>query len=260
MTTSIHIAQTNVQLYRQLIEGGYSRSDLMRVHEAYELATELFSGQYRGCGKTLIAHLVGVAGIQASLGLPVEQIQAGLLHSAYLFGDFGSLPGGYHETKRQRLIAVVGEEVAGIIHAFHDLEWEEQDIRRTAETDPSDFNELERALILMRLAHELDEHSDWTFLFTNKYDKPEVLRRLSLITTIAERMDCMPLAGHARQLAEDVQQADPGLDTGSDKPGVYSVVPESYRLRHTALRLYQMLRNYALQWTGRAPRYQKAAD
>ena len=254
MTSSIHSAQTNVQLYRQLLSDGYSKSDIKRVHAAYELATELFSGQYRGCGKTLIAHLVGVASVQASQGATIEQMQAGLLHSAYRFGDFGSLPSGFHEKKRDRLCAVVGEEVDALIHAFHDLQWEEEDIRQIAHSESLELNVQGRALILMRLAHEIEEHSDWTFLFTSKYDKAEVLRRLSLISAIAERIDCMSLAERARQLLEDVQQADETMDTGSDMPGVYSVVPESYRLRHTASRLRQMISRYVLQWLGRTPR------
>ncbi len=37
-------AQTNIQLYEQLIDAGYSDSDLICVRGGYDLAVRLFSG------------------------------------------------------------------------------------------------------------------------------------------------------------------------------------------------------------------------
>lgn len=242
MTFTIHSAQTNIQLYRQLIEEDYSETDMQRVRDTYDLATNLFSGQFRGNGKTFIAHLVGVASVQAAMRRPVEQIQAGLLHSVYTFGDFGGLPPGFTETKRNRLRAIVGQAVEELAHAFHKLKWDEEDISKLLQQEPLSFDDLERAAILMRLSHELEEHSDWSFLFDTKFEKPEVLRRLSMITTIAERMHETRLAEYARRLAADVQQADPAVTSGGCGAGrVYTMLPNSCRLRYTARRIYRAL-------------------
>ena len=251
MNLAVHCAQTNLQLYKQLIGEGYSLSDIKRVRDTYGLATRLSSGQFRGCGKTFIAHLVGVASVLTFLRTPVDKIQAGLLHSVYTFGDFGGLPQGFTEKKRDRLRAAVGREVEELVYAFHQLKWDEEDIGKVLRQDSLEFNDLERSVIVMRLAHEIEEHSDWSFLFDNKFDKTEVLRRMSMITEIAERMQEMRLAECARQLVADVQQADPAMHSGNSRYGrVYCLVPESCRLRYTGRRIYRAFTSGASRWLG----------
>jgi (p)ppGpp synthase/HD superfamily hydrolase len=248
---AIDYAQTNIQLYKQLISEGYSLPDIKRVRDTYQLAATLSSGQFRGCGKTFIAHLVGVASVLAFLRKPVEQIQAGLLHSVYTFGDFGGLPHGFTEKKRDRLRAVVGPEVEKLVHAFHQFKWDEEDIGKVQRQDPRESGGLECSVIVMRLAHEIEEHSDWSFLFDNKFDKIEVLRRMSMITEIAERMQEIQLAEYARQLVADVQQADPTMHSGNCRSGrVYTLVPESCRLRYTGRRIFRTFRSGASGWLG----------
>ena len=55
------LAQTNVQLLREVVDAGWSDDDLRRLRAGYELAIWAFSGQYRANGKTQLAHHVGVA-------------------------------------------------------------------------------------------------------------------------------------------------------------------------------------------------------
>ena len=82
-------AQTNLQLYPQLIEAGWSEHDLARARAAHDLSCELFAGCYRPSNKAFIAHLVGTASALAAWGEPPDTVLAGLLHSSYLYGDFG---------------------------------------------------------------------------------------------------------------------------------------------------------------------------
>ena len=64
----------------------------------------LFAGLFLPSGKTFIDHLVGAAGILLPyLHMPVELVAAGLIHAAYLHGDFGGATKGISEIKRKQL-------------------------------------------------------------------------------------------------------------------------------------------------------------
>src|SRR5438093_12019705 len=82
-------AQTNIQLYTQLLAAGHSVEDVRRVRAGYSLAAELFAGQLRPEGRPFLCHLVVVASIVAMLETASTIIIAALLHSAYTHGDFG---------------------------------------------------------------------------------------------------------------------------------------------------------------------------
>src|SRR5205809_5329802 len=93
-------AQTNIQLLNQLRAGGYATAELARIRDVYEFAMLLFTGRYQPCGKPFIDHLVGTASILAFLHRPVEVVAAGLIHAAYVYGDFGSFRSGISDAKR----------------------------------------------------------------------------------------------------------------------------------------------------------------
>ncbi|MBL1211120.1 HD domain-containing protein, partial [Geminocystis sp. GBBB08] len=81
MKSEINCAQTNLQLFNQLYFLNYSEDNCQRVAQAYELATSLFTAQFRSSGKTFISHLVGTASILANLSVSVDLVIAGLLHA-----------------------------------------------------------------------------------------------------------------------------------------------------------------------------------
>lgn len=111
-------AQTNLQLYRQLIESGWSESDLARARAAHDLSCELFAGCYRPSNKAFIAHLVGTASALAAWGEPPDTVLAGLLHSSYLFGDFGDGTLGINPQKRRLLRDRVGEGAERLVSEY----------------------------------------------------------------------------------------------------------------------------------------------
>lgn len=116
-------AQTNLQLYNQLIAAGRTEADLRLVHDAYELALRLFAGQYRGNGKPFVAHLVGVASILAAHEQPLDMLTAGLLHSVYSFGEFGDGTRGMTPRKRRQVREVVGETAEALIADYTTAGW-----------------------------------------------------------------------------------------------------------------------------------------
>ncbi|NEQ88200.1 MAG: HD domain-containing protein [Moorea sp. SIO2I5] len=151
----VKYAQTNIQLFNQLYSDGYSGTELSCVFNAYQLAATLYTGCFRASGKPFIAHLVGTASILSSLHTPVEVVAAGLLHAAYLSGDFGDNKKGITEVKRQNLISVVGGKVEGYITRYTALKWNSDTIpviyNRLDSLDPLDHKAL-----LIRLANELE--------------------------------------------------------------------------------------------------------
>ena len=58
------------------------------VRRTYEFAMLLFTGLFLPSGKGFIDHLVGTASNLASLHTRIEIVAAGLIHAAYLHGDF----------------------------------------------------------------------------------------------------------------------------------------------------------------------------
>ena len=76
------IAQTFLDLYRELKSRHYRTQDLELIFHAHELATRIFSGSYRPTYKPFICHLVGTASILGKCDERRELIAAALLHSA----------------------------------------------------------------------------------------------------------------------------------------------------------------------------------
>lgn len=156
-------AQTNLQLYRQL-RGAYPPEAVARVAAAYELAASLFTGRFRGSGKTFLAHLVGTASVLASIRAPTPVVVAGLLHAAYAQGEFGGGVPGATADKRARLVGAIGEEAETLVAGFTDLAWDERAIPTLLERVDA-LGPGERDVVRMRLANELEDYLDLGTLY-----------------------------------------------------------------------------------------------
>lgn len=111
-------AQTNIELFNQLRRDGYSNADLSFVRNAYELAMDIFAGRFQPSGKIFLAHVVRTASILASLRLTAEVVAAGLLHNAYISGDFGDDCPGISTAKRKEIKQALGPETEEHIARF----------------------------------------------------------------------------------------------------------------------------------------------
>jgi hypothetical protein len=154
----LDLAQTNVQLCRQLLERGWSDDDLALMRSAYELAMQLYSGQFRANGKTQIAHHVGVASALATAGERHALVVAGMVHSAYFVGEFGNGRFAVNPDKRARLRSVVGPEIETLVHNYTELAWNVDSLQDL--TYAHERSSATRDAVAMRLANEVDEHSD----------------------------------------------------------------------------------------------------
>ena len=157
-------AQTNIQLFNQMYDLGYDEQEITAVKKSYELAMILFTGRFRGSGKTFIAHLVGTASILASVRSAPRIIAAGLLHAAYDSGDFGDNKQGLSPTRREYVRASVGTEVEEYIASYSELRWDQQ-VARSIYDKLDSLSQFEREVILIRLANELEDYLDLGILF-----------------------------------------------------------------------------------------------
>lgn len=112
------IAQTNIQLYRQLIDAGWHESDLRKVRNAYQLAQELVGNSFRPNGKPFVCHLVGTASVLAHWNQRPAMVLTGLLHAAYLYGDFGDGERRDSPRRRSYVQSIVGGEAEALLQQF----------------------------------------------------------------------------------------------------------------------------------------------
>jgi len=156
------LPQTNLQLYRTLTNCGYDETSLAHVRAAYDLARQLFAGRYRPSHKTFDAHLIGAAGALALWRQPEPVVIAGLLHSAYLYGNFGDGARGITPQRQQAIRQVVGDDAEGIIAAYTTRRWPESlsELKRQFEA-----KEVSKGLVAVKLADVCDESVDggWRF-------------------------------------------------------------------------------------------------
>lgn len=76
-------AQTNLDLYVQAIECGYSAPQRRSLADAYMFALRSVYPLARGSGKPFIAHLVGTASLLMASDCPDTWVIGGLLHALY---------------------------------------------------------------------------------------------------------------------------------------------------------------------------------
>lgn len=149
-------ANTNVQLLNQLICQGRSEQVLKRIHGAYDLAVDLYSGYFHGDGKPFVCHCVTVASILAYLKQPDDLLVAAVVHNIYTNGDFGD---GEHNVitpaRQARVRKVVGRRVDDLLVGFRKVR-----LRKSLDLVLYNFdtlNEDERLLLLLDLADHYEK-------------------------------------------------------------------------------------------------------
>ncbi|HKK19557.1 MAG TPA: hypothetical protein VJ952_12840 [Opitutales bacterium] len=114
----MEIAQTNLQLYNQLGRMGWDDTSLIQIRHSYDLVRALFGCSFRPSHKPFICHLVGTASVLAHWGERPGMVVAGLLHSAYLYGNFGDRAHGVNDARRQYLEGKSGAEAEGLVYTY----------------------------------------------------------------------------------------------------------------------------------------------
>ncbi|MEE3368410.1 MAG: hypothetical protein VX346_03600 [Planctomycetota bacterium] len=157
MTNRMVLPQTNLQLYQCLVQGDASAAELGQVRAAYDAAQTLFCDCVRPSHKPFLCHLVGTAGALALWQQDLPVVIAGLLHSAYLFGQFGDGDRGPSGRRRRWLRSIVGSDVENLVWRYSTLRWDQPiaAVRRLALADAT-----YRDLVAVKFADEFEELSD----------------------------------------------------------------------------------------------------
>jgi (p)ppGpp synthase/HD superfamily hydrolase len=244
-------AQTIVQLFAQLERQHYEREDMLRVHRAYALAVSLCTCHYRSSGRAVIDHSLGVASILAALGTDPALVTAGVIHDAYLHGDFGTWRKKIGSDKRARVRDAAGSAAEEIVHQYS---WTD----RNPQTIPAMrdrigmLNGMQRDLLLLRLADLLDIYGEADAQYCANVAKRREVARTSGpgIAIVAGELGFPALAAALnRGFAEVRDRTLPAvLATPAWKDGV--ILPSSYRMR-VPIALYQGARFKIYTWLGR---------
>jgi Domain of unknown function (DUF6817) len=241
-------AQTNIQLFNQMRSEGYPDQEVARMRDVYEFALRLFPGLYQPCGKPFIDHLIGTASILAFLHRPVEVVAAGLIHAAYLHGNFGSFRRGISNAKREKVRQAVGKEIEEYIVRYTALRWTGKTI--SAIQDGFDaLGPIDREVLLMRLANTLELYLDLGALCCCNAESYQqgIERHGALIRDMADRLGFPTLAAElARVFRETTTGGIPReLRNRSNQTRAYLIAPKSYRKR-LPLAVWHQLRQ--LSW------------
>ena len=211
-------AQTNVMLYQQLHQIGYGSESLARVRAAYELATELFAGLFRACGRPFLAHLVGTASILAEIGAAESTVVAGLLHAAYEQGDFGFTR---WRNRRGRVKAVVGTAVEEVIQRYNALKWTKRTIFELLERLDR-LSDLDNAVLLMRLANELEDRMNLAHQLSRERAH-DYLSVREIVVAMADRLEQPRLAVALRRAFEEATDSDWLAPLRTDRKASYQL-------------------------------------
>ena len=241
-------AQTNIQLFNQLRCTDYSNKELVYVREAYELATRLFTGLYQPSRKAFIDHLVGTASILASLHRPIEVVTAGLIHAAYLHGDFGSFRRSISDAKRKQVRQAVGEEVEEYIARYTTLLWNRQTISAVRDGLEA-LGPIDRDVLLMRLANELELYLDLGALHccNAKSFQQSIERYGPIMVDMADKLGFFALATELTRVFREtaLDETPVELRSRSNWTRASLIAPKSYR-KQLSLVVWHQLRR--LSW------------
>lgn len=186
-------AQTNLQLYNQLLAANYSDRSLSLTVRGYDLAMILFSARYRANGKPFLAHLIGTASILATQGAAVEVVIAGLLHAAYAQGTFPQNNQGLTPANRAYVQQFVGPEVEAFIRQYTLFPWTVETMMALPDRLPT-LSQAERCVVLMRLANELEDYADLGMAFCQKNSQAAIAAEWDGIVAIAHGLGYTALA------------------------------------------------------------------
>lgn len=143
-------AQTNLELYAQAVDRGYTRQQRRRLADAYELALRQVFSLARGSGKPFIAHLVGTASLVLESDRPDDWVVGALLHALYQrrvpFRD-GLSP----EQRRGVIVDRFGSAVDDLVDRY--TAFESVDLSRP----PDEFPASDADVLTLRLADELED-------------------------------------------------------------------------------------------------------
>jgi len=202
-------AGTIVQLLNQLRMEGYSNQEIVRVVKSYKFALVVFTGQFQRSGKSQIEHGVGTASMLCALGAPAAVVAAGVIHNIYRIGDYGDGQRGITDLRRKETIGHVGVEVENPLHGFHSLMESQKTITEMLDNLET-FSEMDRQVLLIRLAEEFDNHWDLNWLYRDEVEncRNYLTENGPSMVTMAEKLGYPQLASELTRVFKESRTVD----------------------------------------------------
>ncbi len=230
------VAQTILQLYRQLLDLEYPEEDLVTVRRAYEVGSELFSAVYHTSTKTLLAHGIGTASVLARLKMPAEVVAAGIIHNVYWNGDFGDGHRGISPRKVKELRRRLSEGVEQYVAGFALLKWGEDTLPGLLDR-LDEMKGVERMIMVIRLADQIDHLLDYAIAVSPNSKNRHAMtgRMLESMDPIARRLGYPEIADEMRELLDESLAANPPdcICRKTDSHFAFRVMPRSGPMRWT---------------------------
>jgi hypothetical protein len=226
------IARTVAHLLQQLRGQGRDLAEQELVRRAYYFGTPLHSARFEVDGTPFHVHGLGVASIASQVGAPVAVLGAGVLHNAFVTGDWADGRGvGVHPSRLERLRAGVGAEVATILTDLHRARADRHLDRAMA--DPASLSAGARWSVLLDLADFCDKWDDGRIYFGSpeRDDRRFVDAHRDGLVGLARALGWPELADHFRAVFDRVgaDEVPPSLLLGRRYSEV--VLPPSARSR-----------------------------
>ena len=127
-------AQTNLELYEQLLRSNYSKDFVIEVNRAYFFAIKYLHTMFRGSGKPFICHLVGTASLMAFVRVEPKLVLSALLHA--LYQNRVVIENRDLTQKRILISNLFGEEIDNLIYEY--TNFEEKNLLEITENDLTD--------------------------------------------------------------------------------------------------------------------------
>ena len=182
---SFQLAQTNLQLYRQLRDAGYSKDEIATVQRDNETACLLFGSNIRSSGRPFLAHATGTGSAAVAEGARLDIIRAAFLHAAYKHGRFFDGTRGKTEAHRQWLRNRTGEAVEDLVFRYGPYPFGIGAVRKIVTSGSLDGQD--RDMLLLKLCNDVDDSTEYGALLGQKarYRDPHYLADLETVSRMA---------------------------------------------------------------------------
>lgn len=205
---STTLAQTNLQLYRQLRAAGHSRQDLAILQRDNETACMLFGSKIRSTGRPFLCHAVGTASAALAQGASLDLVRTAFLHAAYKHGRFPDGTRGNSDAHRSWLRERTGEEVEKLVFAFSQYPFNVSIVRKLVENG-LDENQ-NKDMLLLKLCNDVDDSHDFGALLAHKprYGDPFYLSDVETLSNSLGFDVCAKFFAQAKRDMGDSQWLD----------------------------------------------------
>jgi glycosyltransferase involved in cell wall biosynthesis len=200
----LRVAQTIVQLLDQMQSLSYPQEAMLKVRDAYMVATELFATNFRASGRSLLAHVVGTSSILATVGASPAVVAAAALHAAFSHANHGNNVAAMRRWLQRR----VGESVEKLIYVQSTLQFDEA-VKYCPQNVDSMPIELANAIII-RIANGLEDRLSRDYHYFDsaawlKESNALIDRWLPVFDAVADKLDFGHLTSMLRTMGASAE-------------------------------------------------------